>query len=137
MDAILCKYIIERVTIMPQITLRVSDGTLKKLQEFADAKNLTVTDYIISQSLPNYIDEILTIDKVLDKLLLKKAGDVFSIKDLFSASEWNGSTPGSHISTGRLFFQAYEKNQFNLQSRIEFLGKNSANLAIYKKLTDN
>ncbi|AKA72332.1 DUF1413 domain-containing protein [Clostridium scatologenes] len=122
---------------MPQITLRVSDGTLKKLQEFADAKNLTVTDYLISQSLPSYIDEILTVGKVLDKLPSKKTDDVFSIKDLFSPSDWKNSTPGSHISTGRLFFQAYEKNQFNLQSRIRFVGKNSANLAIYKKLTDN
>ncbi|MEY8762488.1 MULTISPECIES: DUF1413 domain-containing protein [Clostridium] len=122
---------------MPQITLRVSKSTLKKLQKYADAKNLTVTDYLISQALPNYIDEILTVGKVLDKLPSKKSGNVFSIKDLFSASDWSNSTPGSHISTGRLFFQAYEKNQFNLKSRIEFLGKNSANLAIYKKLTDN
>lgn len=121
---------------MPQITLRVSESISKKLQDLADAKNLTVTDYLISQALPEYIDEIVTVDKVLDKLSTKSIGDVFSIKDLFSSTDWNNFTPGSRISTGRLFYQAYDKNQFNLKSTVEFLGKNSANLAIYKKLTN-
>lgn len=29
------------------------------------------------------------------------------------------------------------KNDFNLKTKIKFKGKNSANLAIYKKLTDD
>lgn len=121
---------------MPQITLRVSESTLKKLQDQADDKNLTLTDYLISQSLPEHINDIVTVDKVISKLSSKKSGDVFSIRDLFSNNEWINFTRGSRISTGRLFFQTYDKNQFNLQSSIKFLGKNSANLAFYKKITD-
>ncbi len=34
------------------------------------------------------------------------------------------------------FYQSYYKNQFTLKATIEFLDKNSANLAIYKKLTN-
>lgn len=121
---------------MPQITLRVSEATLTELQKLADTKKLTVTDYLVSSSLPKYIKEILTVDKVIIKLSTKVSGDIFSIKDLFSISEWHNFPIGSRISTGRLFFQAYDQNQFNLKSKVEFLGKNSANLAIYKKLTD-
>ncbi|KOF56129.1 hypothetical protein AGR56_04205 [Clostridium sp. DMHC 10] len=122
---------------MPQITLRVSDEILRTLQTNADTENLTLTDYILCKSIPDYISGILTVGKVVAKIPCKKAGDTFSIKDLFSTSDWKNSTPGSHISTGRLFYEAYKKNEFNLKSRIEFVGKNSANLAIYKKLTDN
>jgi predicted transcriptional regulator len=120
--------------IMPQLTLRISDETLKKLQEYANKRNLTVTDYVLSKAIPNYLDEILTVDKVLAQLSTKKAGDIFSLKDLFSKQEWESFSSGSRISTGRLFFQAYKKNDFNLKSYIEFIGKNSANLANYKKL---
>lgn len=119
---------------MPQLTLRISEETLKKLQEYAYKRNLTVTDYVLSRAIPNYLDEVLTVDKVLDKLTFKKSGDVFSLKDLFSKQEWESFSSGSRISTGRLFFQAYKKSDFNLKNIIEFIGKNSANLANYKTL---
>lgn len=122
---------------MPQITLRLSDDILKKIQSLADGENLTVTDYLLSKAVPEYIEDILTVDKVLDKLDLKKKDERFSLKDLFEKDEWESFTTGSRISTGRLFYQAYEKNLYNLKNRIKFLGKNSANLAIYEKLTDN
>lgn len=119
---------------MPQITLRVSDATFKKLKEAAKIKNLTVTDYLISEVLPEHMDEVVTVNKVLERLKNKKRGDVFSIRDLFSVESWGNFTPGSRISTGRLFYKVYNKNQFNLQKEIKFMGKNSANLAIYEKL---
>lgn len=121
---------------MPLITLRVSEASLKELQKHADNNKLTLSDYLLSKSLPKYMDEILTVDKVINQLSTKMIGDTFSIKDLFSISEWSNFPIGSRISTGRLFFQAYDQNQFNLRSKVKFLGKNSANLAIYEKLSN-
>ena len=122
---------------MAQITLRLSDDTLEKVQQLSDKENLTVTDYLLSKAVPGYIDTILTVDKILDKLKSTSKDDTFSLKSLYPKDNWESFTTGSRISTGRLFYQAYEKNLYNLQTRIKFLGKNSANLAIYKKITDN
>lgn len=122
---------------MAQITLRLSDDMLEKVQQLADETNLTVTDYLLSKAVPGYINEILTVDKILDKLDSISKNDTFSLKSLYPIDIWESFTTGSRISTGRLFYQSYEKNLYNLKSRIEFLGKNSANLAIYKKVTDN
>ena len=122
---------------MAQITLRLSDDMLEKVQQLADETNLTVTDYLLSKAVPGYIDEILTVDKILDKLDSISKNDTFSLKSLYPIDIWESFTTGSRISTGRLFYQSYEKNLYNLKNRIEFLGKNSANLAIYKKVTDN
>lgn len=119
---------------MAQITLRLSDDMLEKVQQLADETNLTVTDYLLSKAVPGYIDEILTVDKILDKLDSISKNDTFSLKSLYPIDIWESFTTGSRISTGRLFYQSYEKNLYNLKNRIEFLGKNSANLAIYKKL---
>jgi uncharacterized protein (DUF1778 family) len=55
--------------IMRQLTLRISEETLKKLQEYAYKRNLTVTDYVLSRAIPNYLDEVLTVDKVLDTIV--------------------------------------------------------------------
>lgn len=122
---------------MAQITLRLSEDTLEKIQSLADSANLTVTDYLLSKAVPGYIEDILTVDKVLDKLDSVQKNDSFSLKSLFPKDKWISFTTGSRISTGRLFYQSYEKNAYNLKNRIEFLGKNSANLAIYKKLTND
>lgn len=122
---------------MAQITLRLSDDMLEKVQQLADETNLTVTDYLLSKAVPGYINEILTVDKILDKLDSISKNDTFSLKSLYPIDIWESFTTGSRISTGRLFYQSYEKNSYNLKNRIEFLGKNSANLAIYKKIKDN
>ena len=122
---------------MAQITLRLSDDKLLQLQQRSSELNLTVTDYLLSKAIPGYIDEILTVDKILDKLDSIQKDEKFTLKSLYPKEIWESFTTGSRISTGRLFYQSYEKNLYNLKNRIEFLGKNSANLAIYKKLTDN
>ena len=122
---------------MAQITLRLSDEALLQLQQLSAESNLTVTDYLLSRAIPGYIEDILTVDKILDKLDSFPAGEKFTLKSLYTKETWDSFTTGSRISTGRLFYQSYEKNLYNLKSRIEFLGKNSANLAVYKKLTYN
>ncbi|WP_066501341.1 DUF1413 domain-containing protein [Abyssisolibacter fermentans] len=119
---------------MAQITLRVSESDYKKLQSLADESNLTLTDFLLSSALPNYLGQKLTVNKVLERLSTKSSGDVFSLKDLFTSDEWSNFTPGSRISTGRIFYKSYTQNEFNLKNKVSFEGKNSANLAFYKKL---
>lgn len=119
---------------MPQITMRVSDNIYKKLNDEAKSKNLTLTDYLLSNSIPNYLDDVLTVAMVLERVSSLKSDKEFTIPSLFTDNEWNNFKPGSRISTGRLFFQELKKNSGNLQSQVEFLKKNSANLAIYRKL---
>lgn len=122
---------------MAQITLRLSDDTLKKVQQLAKDANLTVTDYLLSKSVPGYTDNTLTINKVLNKIDNLPKEEIFTLKSLFSKDMWGSFTSGSRISTGRLFYQSYDKNLYDLKNKIEFLGKDSSNLAKYKKLTDN
>lgn len=119
---------------MAQITLRVSNDVLERLQSSAAANNLTVTDFLLSKAIPDYLGQKLTVAKVLEKISSKNSGEIFSLRDLFPTNDWNEFTPGSRISTGRLFYQSYTKNEFNLKNIVHFEGKNSANLAFYKKL---
>ena len=119
---------------MAQITLRVSESDYKKLRSLADDSNLTLTDFLLSSALPNYLSQKLTVSKVLKKIRTKCSGDVFSLKDLFTSDEWSSFTPGSRISTGRIFYKSYTQNEFDLKDIVFFEGKNSANLATYRKL---
>ncbi|PFM11707.1 hypothetical protein COJ40_09110 [Bacillus cereus] len=119
---------------MPQITMRVSEKIYKKLNDEAKSKNLTLTDYLLSNSIPDYLDDVLTVEMVLNRVTSLKSGEEFTLPSLFTENEWNNFKPGSRISTGRLFFQKLEKNSDNLKLQVKFLKKNSANLAIYQKL---
>jgi hypothetical protein len=119
---------------MPQITMRVSAKVYKSLQDEAEKVSLTVTDYMLSKALPNYLKKSLTVQKVLTKLPAIKRDTEFSLKDLYTDDEWEDFAPGSRISTGRLFLQDYKKGHHDLPSIVSYSGKNSANLAKYIKL---
>lgn len=122
---------------MGQITLRIPDNILEKIQQSANEKKLTLTDLLILNSAPEYLENILTVNKVIDKISTIPVGSKFSLKSLYPIDVWTEFSTGSRISTGRLFFQSYDKNFDNLKSKIKFLGKNSANLAMYEKISDN
>lgn len=123
---------------MPKITIRVSEHDLKEIQDGAQRLNLTTSQYMLHKTLPGYLTNVLTVDKVFDVLDSIPKDTIFSLKDIFTGSYttefWYDFTPGSRISTGRIFYQLYDKNTDSLQSKIVFLGKNNKNLAIYKKL---
>lgn len=119
---------------MPQITIRVSQTISEELQKRAELEQLTLSDYLISSALPEYLNEVLTIDKVLNKLKDKEKGTEFTIPSLFTNDEWEHFTKGSRIATGRLFYKKWDKNKDGLKDEVEFKGKNSANIAKYEKL---
>ncbi|WP_342511933.1 DUF1413 domain-containing protein [Sporosarcina sp. FSL K6-1522] len=122
---------------MPQIAIRVTDEIYKVLNDLAEESNLTVTDYLLANSIKGYLANSLTVGEILDRLSFIKKDELFTIPSLFSHDEWEKFTSGSCISAGRLFRQALNKNSHDLQKSVEFQKKNSANLAIYKKLTDD
>ncbi|MGL5245317.1 MAG: hypothetical protein ACRC7R_09115, partial [Sarcina sp.] len=68
---------------MKKITIRVPDGIDDKIQKFAEADGLTVTDYLLAKAVPGYIDTILTVKKILQKIDSElQKGDTFSLKSL-------------------------------------------------------
>lgn len=117
---------------MKQVTLKVTEETHAFILENAEAKNLTITDFLLSHVVPNYLQNLLTVDEVTARLSSLNSGEVFTIPSLFSDEEWNNFTSGSRVSTGRLFRQAIDK--LPLKNEVEYMKKNSANLAIYRKI---
>ncbi len=119
---------------MPNINVRVTDEILLEIQQLAKAENLTITDFLLFKSLPNYGTNILTVNMVLDRVKELEKGKVFAIPDLFTDEEWCKFSRGSRISTGRKFYEHLKHNENNFQKEVRFLKKNTANLALYKKL---
>ena len=121
---------------MTQFTLRIPNETLKNIKGLASEEGSTLTDYILSKADPSYSENqnILQVTNILNKLDSVPDGENFSLRSLYEQDQWVEFSIGSRIATGRLFFQCYKNNSYNLQNRIEFIGKNAANLAEYKKL---
>ena len=121
---------------MTQFTIRIPNKVLNNIKQSAAEENLTITDYIISKSDPSYIEDqnLLQIHSILKKIDLVPEGVLFSLKSLYDEDQWIKFSRGSRIATGRLFFKYYDENVDGLQNKIKFIGKNSANLAQYKKI---
>jgi hypothetical protein len=120
-----------------QLTIRIPDKVFRNIKQSAAEANLTMTDYIISKADSSYLEEenILQIDSILKEIDLVPEGELFSLKSLYDEDKWIKFSRGSRIATGRLFFKYYNENIDNLKNKIKFIGKNSANLAQYKKIT--
>jgi hypothetical protein len=114
----------------PKISFTVTEEEHKELKALADQKNISLTNYI-SEKLGLIRDpgENLTLRDVLRRLP-KNPGELFSIPDLFEKEEWDKFTKGSRLATGRAFYKAVTKLGKTLT--VQFVEKNSANLAIYR-----
>lgn len=124
---------------MTQVTLRLPKGALQRIKNQASKEGLTVTDYILSNTDPSYSinNNILEVSDILKRLDLIKKDQIFNLKSLYEKNKWTSFSTGSRISTGRLFYQSYDKGLYDLKDRIEFVGKDSANLATYKKIRND
>lgn len=117
-----------------QVTIKMSESMYTEIAQLAELKKMTISDFLISSAVPNYKQSILTLDQVISAIQKKSSGEIFTLKDLFTESEWEKTTDGSHISVGRMFFQAYRDGKYGLNKTVKFVRKNSANLAQYEKL---
>ena len=95
---------------MAQITLRLSDVALLQLQQLSAESNLTVTDYLLSRAIPGYIEDILTVDKILDKLDSFPAGEKFT----FTAQVNTSASKGEVIATITLITNSPNRPLVNL-----------------------
>lgn len=119
---------------MPQITMRVSQNIYDILKSSASESNLSLTEFILSKAVPNYLKDSVTLNEVYDRISKVNVGKIFSMPSLFSATEWDNFSSGSRVAVGRNFKKAYNKNTDDLRKFVEYLGTNSANLAQYKRL---
>ena len=118
---------------MAQITIRLTNELLSKLMVLANEESMTVSEYMLAKSIPDYAEKLLTVKKIIEKIDCLASEEKFSLRDLYSQEEWLAFTIGSRISAGREFYKSYERNEYHLKDKVKFLGKNSANLALYKK----
>lgn len=120
---------------MKTITLRAPDEIYKEIQGKALEQNMTVSAFILSKISDNYAnDRGLTLDDVYQKISELSPGDIFTVPSLFEIDTWNGTPTGIRLSLGRSFRKAFSDPSNDLRNTIKYLGKNSANLAIYQKI---
>lgn len=111
---------------MPKISILLTNQQYEELIFIAKERGLTITDLVLSQ-LPIIQEKKITLSDVLGKVKNRTSGE-FSIPSLYTIEEWKSFTKGSKLTVGKQFY----KEIANLEG-IEFLRKNSANLAIYRK----
>lgn len=120
---------------MKTITLRASNEIYEEIQKKALKQNMTVSAFILSNISDNYANgRKITLDDVYEKISELSPGDTFTVPGLFEADTWNGTPTGIRLSLGRSFKKAFLGNSTDLKNTVKYLGKNSANLAIYQKI---
>ena len=111
---------------MPKISILLTEQQYQELVTISKEHCLTITDLVLSK-LPITQEKKITLSDVLEKIKNIPPGD-FTIPSLYAKDEWINFTKGSKLTVGKQFC----KEVATLEN-IEFLGKNSANLAIYRK----
>lgn len=115
---------------MPSLTIRLSEEQLKELKRLSKEQYLTVTELILKNTIPHTLENVLYLDNIIGRALNLKTGEIFNVKSLFTYAEWNKYTKSSRISSSRNFFIAVNET---LKDEIEFIGKDTCNLSIYKR----
>ena len=119
---------------MPNINIRLSDEQLTNLKKLAANENTTVTDFILKHCGLSTNTNDLSINDVILKIKKLPVGTKFSLKSIYDYDTWASFNKNSKISTGRIFFKSYQKNDFGLQQIVKFLGKSTSNLAMYERI---
>lgn len=94
---------------MATITIRASETQLNELKERAAEKNMTLSEYILTQLFPNDIEidleaveNQLTIARVIHEIKTKVSiGEEFQIPSLFPTEIWQKFT--NTVTVGRTF----------------------------------
>lgn len=111
---------------MPKISILLTEQQYQELAAISKENCLTITDLVLSK-LPITQEKKIRLSDVLEKVKNMPSGD-FTLPSLYTKDEWINFTKGSKLTVGKQFY----KEIANLKN-IEFLGKNSANLTIYRK----
>jgi hypothetical protein len=63
---------------------------------------------LLSNSIPDYLDDVLTVEMPLERVTSLKSDEEFTLPSLFTDNEWNNFKPGGRISAVR-FFKKHQK----------------------------
>lgn len=113
-----------------KISINLTATQYQEINKLAKESGQTITDWVIS-NLPITQDNNVTLDMVKEKISKLNVSEEFNLPLLFK-DEWkNGFSKRSKLSMGRLFYNKVESGEIE---NVKFIGKNSANLANYKKI---
>lgn len=118
---------------MPNLTIRLTTVQLEELKKLSSKNKVTITEYILNNTVPHTMSNNLMLNQIISKALELEQGELFSVKALFSYSEWDNFSKNSKISSCRRFLKSVKENEYNLANDIEFIKKDSSNLAIYRR----
>ena len=111
-----------------KLSINFSDQQYLEIKELAKEGNKSITDWIIS-NLPISQQNKLVLQEIENRVSKLPPRD-FSIPDLFSKEEWVKFTVGSRLVEPKQF---YKKVLNSMIPNVTFIGKTSANLALYSK----
>lgn len=112
-----------------KMSVNLTKEQYKQINELAQASGQTITDFVISK-LPITQENNVTLDMVKEKIRKLNVSEEFSLPSLFG-NVWIEFSKRSRLSMGRLFYNKVESREIE---NVEFIGKNSANLAFYRKI---
>ncbi len=118
---------------MANLNIRISEDHLNQIKTKAQNKNMTVTDYILNSCGITSASNQLTLQHVISQVNALPSGNEFSLRGLYPYNTWKNIIKTSKLSVGRLFYTAVTNKNFNLDNIVEFLGKDSSNIAFYRK----
>ena len=101
----------------------------EEITKLAKSNGQTITDFVIS-NLPITQENNVTLDMVKEKISKLNTFEEFSIPSLFGDT-WINFSKRSKLSIGKLFYNKIKTGEIN---NVKFIGKSSANLALYKKI---
>ena len=112
-----------------KISINLTATQHQEISKLAKKSGQTITDWVIS-NLPITQDNNVTLDMVKEKISKLNVSEEFSLPSLFG-DIWIDFSKRSRLSMGRLFFNKVESREID---NVEFISKNSANLAFYRKV---
>lgn len=112
-----------------KISVNLTKDQYDQINELAKVSGQTITDFVIS-NLPIPQENNVTLDMVREKISKLNVSEEFSLPSLFG-DVWIEFSKRSRLSMGRLFYNKVESREID---NVEFAGKNSANLAFYRKI---
>ncbi len=113
---------------MPKVSVNLTVEQHQNLQNLAETAGISLTDFVL-QKLPITQEKKLQLKEIENALVFQASGD-FTIPSLFSFADWNSFSSGSRRATPKKFYKKVLAGDY---PGITFEGKNSANLAYYKK----
>lgn len=112
-----------------KISINLTKDQYDEINELAKVSGQTITDFVISK-LPITQENNVTLDMVKEKISKLNILEEFSLPSLFG-DIWIEFSKRSRLSMGRLLYNKVTNKEID---NVEFIGKNSANLAFYRKI---